>query len=69
MAFLDECENSIGKTDPDQIKNRLADAWTKDLEVLQSSSIEEGHSLSLAIIDELEFYFNTRFYAFHQKAV
>lgn len=57
MAFLDECENWIGMTDPGEIKNRLADAWTKDLAILQSSSMEEGHSLPLAIIDELEFYF------------
>ena len=62
LTFMDECENRLDIADPDQIKGQMMAAWTKDLEIIQSSSVDDGHSLSLAIIDELEFYFNSRFY-------
>lgn len=69
LAFIDECENRLDISEPDQIRQHLLDAWTKDLDILQASSVEEEHSVPLAIIDELEIYFNSRFYAFHPRPI
>lgn len=62
LSFIEECENKLDINEPDLIKQQLLEGWTKELEVLYSSSIEEKQSLSLAIIEELENYFNSRFY-------
>ena len=67
LSFMDECENLLGILEPSQIKEALLAAWLKDLELLQAPSIEEIHSLPLAIIDELEIYFNSRFYSFYPR--
>lgn len=61
LAFLDECEQRIDSVDPAQIKSDLLIAWSKDLHFLESNN-EEDHALSLAIVNELERYFTSRFY-------
>lgn len=60
ITFLEECESQLQITDSEQIKQHLLHAWSNDLEILKGSSA--GHSLSLAIVDELDCYFNSRFY-------
>ena len=67
LAFMGECENRMEILDRNQIKNDLLTAWSKDLQLLQGATAEEDHSLSVALIDELEVYFNSRFYAFHPR--
>jgi hypothetical protein len=61
LAFLDECEQRIDVLDPAQIKSDLLIAWSKDLELIEAMN-ENEHSPSYAIVNELECYFNSRFY-------
>lgn len=61
MTFLDECEHHIDMNDPEQIKRDLLYAWSKDLQLLEANS-EEGFESSFAIVNELECYFNSRFF-------
>lgn len=60
--FLDECEHRLDVVDPAQIKSDLLVAWSQDLQLFESSN-EEEHSLPLSIVNELERYFNSRFYS------
>jgi hypothetical protein len=66
-GFIHECEHRIEILDRDQIKNDLLKAWSDDLQLLLGATAEEDHSLPVALIDELEFYFNSRFYSFHPR--
>jgi len=61
MTFLDECEQRIDLQESAQIKSDLLIAWSKDLELMEASH-EDDHNPSLAIVNELEYYFNSRFY-------
>lgn len=67
ITFLDECDVECEIPDTHQIKKDLFNAWTKDLQILLSPATEEISSLSFSIIDELEVYFNSRFYVFHSR--
>jgi hypothetical protein len=60
LAFLDECEHRLDVIDPDQIKNDLLMAWSRDLQILEANQ-EETHDLPFAIVNELERYFTSRF--------
>lgn len=62
LAFLDECEHCLDNLDPAQIKSDLLIAWSKDLQLFEMSS-EDDHMLPLAIVNELERYFTSRFYS------
>jgi hypothetical protein len=61
VAFLDECER-LDVIDPSQIKGNLLNAWTKDLELLEANN-EDDLNPCLAIINEIECYFTSRFSA------
>lgn len=61
LTFLDECEQRIDVCDPEQIKRDLLYAWSKDLQLLESGN-EEGFDSVFAIVNELECYFNSRFF-------
>lgn len=63
LSFMDVCEHRLDNPDPSQIKDDLLIGWQKDLDLLLAPSLEEAHSVPLAIIDELEFYFNSRYYS------
>jgi len=64
LAFLDECEHRLeGGLDPVQIKSDLLTALSKDIELLDMTAKEEDDSLPIAIVNELEVYFNSRFYS------
>lgn len=63
LTFIDECENRLDNLDADQIKEDLLAAWTKDLQLLSASSLEESDFHMINLIDQLEVYFNSRFYA------
>ncbi len=65
LEFMDECENRLGIQDTNQMKDHLAASWMRDLQLLSNSNVEEENSLPVAIINELEVYFNSRFYTFH----
>lgn len=61
LTFLDNCEHRIDLLDPAQIKSDLLIASSKDLELIEAST-ENEHHLSFQIVNELECYFNSRFY-------
>ena len=63
LNFMEECENLSDVSEPSQIKKDLLDSWTQDLKIFQTPSIEKEHHLLFAIVDELEVYFNSRFFA------
>jgi hypothetical protein len=67
LSFMDECEQRLDVVDPDQIKEDLVNAWSTDLKFFVVANIEEEACLPIALIDELEVYFNSRFYAFHPR--
>lgn len=67
MRFMDECEHRLDILDPDQIKQELLAAWEKDLHLLKSHTVEESDSSLVSLLDELEVYFNLRFYTFHPR--
>jgi hypothetical protein len=62
IAFLDECEHRIEVLDPAQMKGDLLIAWSKDLQVLETSH-EVEYAMPLTIVNELERYFTARFYS------
>lgn len=66
ISFLNECENRLNILDPDEIKNELVEVWNKDLQILQSNK-ENSNQLVFLIVDELEFYFNSRFHSLLPK--
>lgn len=57
LSFLEESKN----LDSNQIKEQMINAWKRELKIIQSPSIDEENSLPLKIVNELEFYFNSRF--------
>lgn len=61
MTFLDECEQRLDVCDPELIKRDLLYAWSKDLQLLEATH-EEGFDSLFAIVNELECYFNSRFF-------
>lgn len=62
LTFLDECdEQRLDVLDPAQIKSDLLVAWSKDLQLLEANH-EDEQALPIAIVNELERYFNARFY-------
>lgn len=67
IAFLDECDSGLHVTDPDVIHQKLLNAMMLDLKVIDGSGDEGGNlpevDLSFALADELESYFNSRFYS------
>lgn len=65
LGFMEECEQQLEIQDPHQIKNNLLTAWSKDLQLLSRPGVEEEKTLSAVVINELEVYFNSRFYGFH----
>jgi hypothetical protein len=67
LQFMDECEHQLDIQDPEHIKHHLLEACSKDLQLLLGATVEESHSLPVAIINELEFYFNSRFYTCHSR--
>lgn len=66
-AFLDECENRLDIIDPKQIEEELLALWTKDLRLIQSSNVDEEDQIAVALADELEVYFNSRYYAIYPR--
>lgn len=64
LSFLDECENRIDVLDPHLIKEEMLIAWEKDIAILKGAVDDSA----LAIVDELEFYFNSRFYAYSRPS-
>jgi hypothetical protein len=62
ITFLEECEQRLDILDPAQIKNDLLLAWSKDLALLETHG-EDEPALPWAIVNELESYFNARFYS------
>lgn len=60
LGFLNECEHCLDVLDPAQIKGDLLMALSKDLQLIETSN-EDEHSLSVAIVNELETYFQGRF--------
>ena len=67
ITFMDECENQLEILDPDQIKTDLLNAWNKDIHLFQFATVEESGSSFVSIVDELEVYFNWRFYSFYPR--
>jgi hypothetical protein len=63
LTFLDECEHQLEILDPAQIKEDLLKSLSKDIHILDFSAKEEEDALPLAIVNELEVYFNSRFYS------
>jgi hypothetical protein len=61
ITFLDEMEEEC--EDEDRIKQGLNQKFKKDIQIFESSTIEdlEGHALNLT--NGLEVYFNSRFFA------
>ena len=62
LMFMDECDNRLDTGNVCQITNDLLAKWEKDLKLLQNLHAEEDHAASLSLVDELEFYFNSRFF-------
>lgn len=60
-SFLDLCDTKLDRIDPDQVKEDLLSLWSKDLALIEGNIEEENHP-SFAIVNELEYYFNSRFY-------
>lgn len=60
-TFLDECESGKKTVDSGVIKEKLLDTWIQDVALIEGECEEEGDPY-FAIANELEFYFNTRFY-------
>lgn len=63
LAFLDECEHCLDVMDSAQIKSELLAAWSRDLNLLEGVSKEDNRASPWAIVNELEIYFNSRFYS------
>jgi hypothetical protein len=62
LTFMDDCEAEKHHIiDPDQIKNDLLIRWESDLQTLQTE-LDEEKSIAESIVDELEVYYNTRYY-------
>lgn len=68
LSFMDMCEHHLEIIDPNQIKNDLLTAWSQDLQFFLVSNVEEMHSLPVTLINELEVYFNSRFYVLQQRS-
>ncbi len=62
LSFMDECDNHLDTRNACEIKSDLLARWDKDLQLLQNSHTEEDHAAALSLVDELEFYFNSRFF-------
>lgn len=63
LSFMDECDHRLENDDSEEIKEELLAAYSQDLKFLRSSLPEETQSLPIALVDELEVYFNARFYS------
>lgn len=61
ITFLDELENPLNDQS-DLIKNDLTNKYKQDIEILSCSTIEDFDNLSSRLTNELEIYFNSRFY-------
>ena len=61
ISFLDECEQDFSVLDPVKIKESLIKNWLREIELIESIN-EDCFSRSFAIVNELECYFNARFY-------
>ncbi len=60
-AFIQECNEDLESLDTAQIKSRLLKSWSQELQLLRVLKEENRPSLSLAIVQELESYFQTRY--------
>jgi hypothetical protein len=67
LVFMEECERGLDVRDPAEMKSDLFAKWSKDLHILQSPHIEEEDLLSLSLANELEVYFNSRFYTLYPR--
>lgn len=65
--FLEECENRLEIIDPKQIEEEMLNLWMKDLRLIQSSNVDEEDHIAVALADELEVYFNSRYYAIYPR--
>ncbi len=59
-AFLYECENMLEQSNSAMIRQQLLLSYANDLSLIQRA--EEIESPYYAMVDELEYYFNSRFY-------
>lgn len=63
LAFLDECDHQLDVVDPTQIESDFFKALSKDIRLLDAFAKEDDQVLPVAIVNELEVYFNSRFYS------
>lgn len=67
ISFLEECECNLEKTDPEEMKDELLKMYSRDLDLIQSANFEEEDHLAVVLADELEVYFNSRYYAMYPR--
>ncbi|MFI0435913.1 MAG: hypothetical protein ACH350_09370 [Parachlamydiaceae bacterium] len=60
IAFLNECEERLDILDPVQIKSELLLAFSRDLQLIEAGN-EHADLSSFEIVNELQYYFNSRF--------
>lgn len=70
LRFLQECDQVLLTDEFNPSKEYLLDLWYEDLELLQGS-LEDMQSQNLPgmVVNELEFYFNSRFYQHYSKKI
>ncbi len=61
ISFLDELEIPLNDKD-DSIKNDLTNKYKQDIEIFSCATIEDFDNLASRVTNELEVYFNSRFY-------
>jgi hypothetical protein len=67
LVFMEDCERGLDTIDSAEVQSDLFAKWSKDLHILQSPHIEEENLLSLSLANELEVYFNSRFYTLYPR--
>ena len=62
LTFVTHVESGLDVGSLDKIKQELLRDWSRDVDLLSMATIEEDRLLPSKIVDELEMYFNSRFY-------
>ena len=61
-SFLQECEQIKLEKNADEVRDQLLDQWKQDLYILSVQDPEDAFLSVFEIVNELEVYFNSRFY-------